>query len=103
MLYDKAMGFAANQYRTVLGNQLAQYGEFVLSLRYFWARGLGVGCLTAAATTTNPLDNYDSVGGAGEPCIGKRFFGGEKRNDNILEVCEPGNATFSIDQTNSPP
>ncbi|KAL7441028.1 hypothetical protein ACHAXH_004935 [Discostella pseudostelligera] len=26
MLYDKAMGFAANQYRTVLGNQLAQYG-----------------------------------------------------------------------------
>ena len=34
------MGFAAKQYRTVLGNQLAQYGEFVLalSLRFFRAR-----------------------------------------------------------------
>jgi hypothetical protein len=32
MIYDKAMGFAANQYRSVLGNQLAQYGEFLLSL-----------------------------------------------------------------------
>jgi len=26
MVYDKAMGFAAKQYQTVLGNQLAQYG-----------------------------------------------------------------------------
>ena len=28
MIYDKAMGFAAKQYQTVLGNQLAQYGEY---------------------------------------------------------------------------
>lgn len=34
MVYDKAMGFAAKQYRGVLGNQLAQYGEFVLAALY---------------------------------------------------------------------
>jgi hypothetical protein len=28
MIYDKTMGFAAKQYQTVLGNQLAQYGEY---------------------------------------------------------------------------
>ena len=28
MVYDKAMGFAAKQYQQVLGNQLAQYGEY---------------------------------------------------------------------------
>lgn len=27
MIYDKAFAFASKQYRTVLGNQLAQYGE----------------------------------------------------------------------------
>jgi len=26
MVYDKALGFAAKQYQSVLGNQLAQYG-----------------------------------------------------------------------------
>ena len=29
MVYDKAMGFAAKQYQQVLGNQLAQYGEYL--------------------------------------------------------------------------
>ena len=28
MVYDKVMGVAAKQYQSVLGNQLAQYGEF---------------------------------------------------------------------------
>ena len=28
MICDKAIGFAAKQYQTVLGNQLAQYGEY---------------------------------------------------------------------------
>ena len=31
MVYDKAMGFAAKQYQQVLGNQLAQYGEYFLN------------------------------------------------------------------------
>ena len=29
MVYDKVMGVAAKQYQSVLGNQLAQYGEFL--------------------------------------------------------------------------
>ena len=29
MVYDKVMGVAAKQYQSVLGNQLAQYGEYL--------------------------------------------------------------------------
>ena len=48
MVYEKTMNLVAGQYRTVLGNQLAQYGAF------FWGwRGKLCRVWTVAATAMN--------------------------------------------------
>ena len=107
MLYHKAMGFAAKQYRTVLGNQLAQYGEFVLSLRFFRARGLYLGCgrrrrRRRRRIHSTILPRWEAPGRGA--CIGKRVLGGRSEMVKSWKYV-PGDATcsISIDQTNSPP